>query len=250
MGARFELFGGPTATNVGRLSSGPAGWIITGNRSSGAAVWLSPDAAEFEILEGAPVLSSSPGLVTWASDAAGHNGEWIVVGGTVAAGRIDRDAAAWRSQDGSTWTGLPAGRFPGLRRDDTGGPAGRRARRRWSERLDVPGLASHGRWLAARRSVRVNRGTTRITGRPSHRCDRGRPWRRGWLLIAAVNNGSAHEALVQHRSRPDMATCDRAEDMPSGAEFGVAVTGVPGSGDAPDRILLAVDDGTGSSLPR
>jgi hypothetical protein len=101
--ARFELYGGPTATNVGRLSAGPKGFMITGNRASGAAVWNSVDAAKFEIVEGAPVLATSPERVTWAADAAGGPDGWTVVGGVIPTGRIDRDPAAWTSADGLTF---------------------------------------------------------------------------------------------------------------------------------------------------
>ena len=43
---------------MARLVAGPAGFLITGNRTSGAAVWTSPDASEFEIIEAAPGLAS------------------------------------------------------------------------------------------------------------------------------------------------------------------------------------------------
>ena len=103
MSARFELYGGPTAVNVARLVAGPAGWLITGNRSSGAAVWLSSDGRDFILREPTPGLASEPGLYTWGADAVAHRGEWTVVGGTITEGRIDRDAAAWTSTDGASW---------------------------------------------------------------------------------------------------------------------------------------------------
>ncbi len=110
--ASFELYGGPNATNVGRMSAavGPAdpGYLIVGNRTLGAAVWRSPDGAVFEIVEGAAGLSNSPGLATWASDAAFVTGAWWVVGGARAAGRVARSPGAWRSVDARTWTAVPA----------------------------------------------------------------------------------------------------------------------------------------------
>nr|MDT0659534.1 hypothetical protein [Micromonospora sp. DSM 115978] len=121
--ARFELYGGPTAVNVGRLVGGPAGWLIAGNRSSGAAAWVSPDAAEFELLEGVPELASDDRGVTWAFDAVGGwdsgsvgsgsvdsrlvGGGWLMVGGLLPPGRIDRDPLAWTSPDGRTWRRVP-----------------------------------------------------------------------------------------------------------------------------------------------
>jgi hypothetical protein len=111
--ASFELYGGPNATNVGRLKAGSAGFLIVGNRSAGAAVWRSPDGAAFELVEGAPGLASTPTVFTWAQDAAYHDGAWVVVGSTGTTARPGRDAAAWRSPDGLTWTAMPAESGPG-----------------------------------------------------------------------------------------------------------------------------------------
>ncbi|QOC91148.1 hypothetical protein ID554_24405 [Micromonospora craniellae] len=109
--ASFELYGGPKAVNVSRLAGGPDGWLIVGNRAGGAAAWVSPDAAEFAIVEGAPELASDGQGVTWAFDAVAGPSGWLAVGGLLAPGRIDRDPAAWTSSDGRTWqrTVLPGG---------------------------------------------------------------------------------------------------------------------------------------------
>src|SRR4029434_2591672 len=90
--------------NVARMVAGPTGWLIVGNRTPGAAVWLSPDAHKFEIVEGAPELASDPRGETWAFDGAAIADGWMVVGGLRPAHRIDRDPASWRSADGKTWT--------------------------------------------------------------------------------------------------------------------------------------------------
>lgn len=111
--ASFELYGGPHATNVGRMTAGPAGFLIVGNRSAGAAVWRSPDGAAFEIVEGAPGLASTSTVFTWAADAAYHDGAWVVVGSTGTTTRPGRDAAAWRSTDGLTWRAMPVQAAPG-----------------------------------------------------------------------------------------------------------------------------------------
>ncbi|HEY7222762.1 MAG TPA: hypothetical protein VH561_03990 [Micromonosporaceae bacterium] len=110
--APFESFGGADAVNVGRVSSGPPGFLISGNRRTGAAVWLSPDGGGFDIVEAAPVLSTGTGPVTWAQDAAWTDGAWVVVGAT-AASPLHRDAASWRSSDGRTWATLAAQNGPG-----------------------------------------------------------------------------------------------------------------------------------------
>ncbi|MFI5933477.1 hypothetical protein [Actinoplanes sp. NPDC051494] len=106
--APFELYGGPQAINVTRLHAGPAGWLITGNRMSGAAAWLSPDAATFAIKERAPGLASSAAGETWAFDGTPADDGWLIVGGWLPSGRIDRDVAGWRSVDGAVWTPVPA----------------------------------------------------------------------------------------------------------------------------------------------
>ncbi|GAB3940705.1 hypothetical protein GCM10027614_24810 [Micromonospora vulcania] len=40
--ASFETYGGPKAVNVSELAAGPSGWLIVGNRTAGAASWVSP----------------------------------------------------------------------------------------------------------------------------------------------------------------------------------------------------------------
>ena len=106
--APFELFGGPQAVNVARLDAGPPGWLISGNRMSGAAAWVSRDAAAFRIVERAPVLASDAAGETWSFDAVAAAGGWVMVGGELPAGRIDRDAVGWQSADGVSWRRLPA----------------------------------------------------------------------------------------------------------------------------------------------
>lgn len=106
--APFELFGGPQAVNVARLDAGPPGFLIAGNRMSGAAAWVSRDAASFDIVERAPGLASDPAGETWAFDGVAAAPGWLLVGGIVPAGRVDRDPLGWRSPDGRRWTRLPA----------------------------------------------------------------------------------------------------------------------------------------------
>ncbi|GAA2467300.1 hypothetical protein [Winogradskya humida] len=106
--APFELYGGPQAVNVSRLDAGPAGWLITGNRMSGAAAWTSADATRFDIHERAPGLASTAAGESWAFDGVPSGAGWLVVGGYLPTGRIDRDAAGWTSSDGKTWTAVSA----------------------------------------------------------------------------------------------------------------------------------------------
>ncbi len=101
--ASFELYGGPKAVNVSRLAAGPSGFLIAGNRASGAAVWSSRDAAQFEISEGAPGLASDSAGITWAADAVAVGDQWLVVGGVLPSGRVDRDAVGWSPSGGGAW---------------------------------------------------------------------------------------------------------------------------------------------------
>lgn len=102
--AAFTLYGGGDAVNVARMGAGPTGFMITGNRVTGAAVWTSADGAAFEIHENVKPLASDPGLDGAASDVAGTAGGWVVVGGGTQAGRGDRDPVVWTSADGAAWT--------------------------------------------------------------------------------------------------------------------------------------------------
>jgi hypothetical protein len=101
--ASFELYGGPKAVNVSRLTAGPAGFLIAGNRASGAAVWSSPDAAAFTIAEERPGLASDTAGITWAADAVAVDDGWLVVGGLLPKGRADRDPMGWSSSGDGAW---------------------------------------------------------------------------------------------------------------------------------------------------
>jgi len=102
--APFELFGGPHALSVNRIAGGPAGWLIAGDRSSGAATWTSPDALAFRIDENDPALASDTGRTTSALDAVPDGSGWIVVGRGELTGRVSPVPLAWESADGTHWT--------------------------------------------------------------------------------------------------------------------------------------------------
>ncbi|RKR87080.1 hypothetical protein BDK92_1352 [Micromonospora pisi] len=108
--AAFELYGGPAAVNVSRVAGGPDGWLIAGGRESGAAVWRSPDGADFQLVENAPRLASDVELRTSATDALAVADGWLVGGSGRAPGRPDHDPFVWWSPDGLTWDriSLPA----------------------------------------------------------------------------------------------------------------------------------------------
>ncbi|SNT66301.1 hypothetical protein SAMN05421812_13712 [Asanoa hainanensis] len=112
----FELYGGAKQVSVNRIASGPAGWLIAGNRAGGATVWTSPDATAFTIHEDLPALANSPDLTTFASDLTRLPAGWLVVGGGRPAGRIDRDPYVWTSADANVWNRVP---LPGTPDDET-----------------------------------------------------------------------------------------------------------------------------------
>ena len=133
--AGFELYGGPHSVSVGRITAGPPGWLISGNRMSGAAVWTSPDARGFRLHEARPKLASDATYDTLAVDAVWTGSEWTVVGSAQRTGRVPRVPMAWVSVDGRSWQrelvaygdeyadlhrALPDGRAAGLRGDAFG----------------------------------------------------------------------------------------------------------------------------------
>jgi hypothetical protein len=109
--APFELYGGPEAVSVRRIQAGPRGWLITGNRLSGGAVWVSGDGAGFRIVEHDPALASNRDDSTSALDLVADANGWTVVGRVQASSRSAPSAVAWTSPDGEHWTrqSVPAG---------------------------------------------------------------------------------------------------------------------------------------------
>jgi hypothetical protein len=104
--ASFELYGGVKAVRVNRLSGGPHGWLVAGTRTSGAAVWRSPDARTFRIEEGAPGLASSHRATTQGFDAAWYDGAWWVVGTSVDR-RGTEAATSWTPAGAGRWSARP-----------------------------------------------------------------------------------------------------------------------------------------------
>lgn len=102
--AAFELYGGNDAVGVSRLAGGAPGWLIAGNRVSGAAVWVSSDATSFELITGADNLAGGGGSTTAATDVISDGAGWVVAGGETRAGRTGRDPSVWTSPDGRRWS--------------------------------------------------------------------------------------------------------------------------------------------------
>jgi hypothetical protein len=242
--ARFELYGGPTATNVGRLSAGPKGWMITGNRASGAAVWNSADAAKFEIVEAAPVLSSSADRKTWAADAVGRADGWTVVGGAVTTGRIDRDPAVWTSTDGLTWQDVPVPAEPEY--DEL-------------TLVEAQGdtLVAVGQSGPTFRAWRFVDGTWLPSGRFGSTQGLAQGGRAGAVIatsltttpgsvVAAVTDGSAYQAFASADGGQTWRPLPLPMPAPAGTGTGIALAGVVDGGTP--RLLLALDDGAAGRL--
>lgn len=101
--AAFELYGGPRAVNVGRIAAGDPGWMIVGNRMSGAAVWKSEDATEFTLIDSDPQLASDDSTDTSGRDVVYAAGSWTVVGSGLVKGNVAQAPFAWISSNGESW---------------------------------------------------------------------------------------------------------------------------------------------------
>lgn len=228
--ARFELYGGPVAINVSRMAAGPKGWMITGNRYSGAAVWTSADSAKFEILEDAPELSSDDRGETWAADVVAVPDGWLVAGGIILSGRTDRDPMAWRSADGVSWqrTAAPGeAEYDEFQRaavsgDGTAYAVGLRGLKFGAWRLEGD------KWQArARFGASSGRGVLSVSGLTAT----------GEQLVASVSDGARYVLWLSPDGGASWRVVEAPAAMPSGASQAVSVFAADG------RLLLLADDG-------
>ena len=231
----FERFGGPEAVNVARMVGGPPGWLIVGNRVRGAAVWLSADATEFELVDGAPELASDARGRTWVFDAVATTQGWLAVGAVRHTGRTTPEPVAWTSGDGRTWRRLDV---------PVAGGSGELQRVATVDGVPVAVGLSDGRFGAWRAGgdgwARVGRfGTVTGPGLPSVRGVAVA----GDRLVVAVVDGSGHELWTS----TDHGGSWRRIVAPLGTaqldgDSGIAVA------TAGDRLLLAVDDAGGATM--
>ena len=228
--APFILFGGSTALNVARMDAGPAGFLISGNRMSGAAVWKSPDAVKFTILEAAPVLKSDAEGETWAFDSVGTADGWLLVGGLLKPGRTDRDPLGWRSADGSVWQRVPAaGATDGYEefqrvvlRDAVPVAVGLRGPSFGAWRLES------GQWQPAGSFGSL--GTSGLSGIRALSVSGGR-------LFCVTTDGSAHALWISDDAGTSWRTAGLPVAAPVAGESALAVAGGAG------RAVLVWDDG-------
>lgn len=105
--APFEQYGGPSAVNVGTVTSGDRGWLITGNRRTGPAAWIAASPRRFHLVERAPGLVGDGSDAPFARDAVWDGSGWTIVGGASGEDALDRAPAAWRSANGRDWVREP-----------------------------------------------------------------------------------------------------------------------------------------------
>jgi hypothetical protein len=108
--APYLLFGGTQSVAVAGLAGGPGGYLVTGTRTDGAAVWQSPDGASFRLYHGAPGLANTSRVRTQARAAIPSEDGWLVAGDlTDADGRLR--GVVWSGDREGPWTRteLPGG---------------------------------------------------------------------------------------------------------------------------------------------
>ncbi|MFG2055910.1 hypothetical protein ACGFI9_17970 [Micromonospora sp. NPDC048930] len=231
--AEFEVFGGQDAVNVGRIAGGPRGWLISGNRATGAAAWVSPDGTDFRLVSAVPGLAADVAGRPWAADGVAVPAGWLVVGSVLPSGRTGSDPAVWTSADGRSWRRavLSAGDgFEDLQRVV-----------RVGERTVAVGRRGDGlgAWLADGDGWRPGGGFGGAgTDRP------GRVWGLAarsdgaFAVVAGGATGAGWFSPDGGRWSPVVLPAG----VPAGADRSVAVAG---SGDS---VVLLVDDGSRASV--
>lgn len=236
--AEFELYGGPTAVNVSRVAGGPGGWLIAGARESGAAVWHSADAADFEIQERVPPLASDAAMTTTAADVcAAPGGGWLVGGSGRPAGRADRDPVVWASEDGVRWRRLV---LPATGDDEAvqrlvrapggvlalGVRGGGFAAWRWTGVTGLP--SSGGDWQETGRFGATGVGV--VAGIEAVAASRTG-------VVATTVGADGHRVWTADRSGERWSSLALPADVRVGGDTATSVTAVD------NRLLLTTDDG-------
>jgi hypothetical protein len=99
----LEQYGGNEGVNAARIVGGSLGWLIVGNRTNGASVWLSPDATRFDRYDNRPNLAGDSTVRTTAVDGVATGDGWLLVGGLLRSGQSGRDPVTWTSTNGRDW---------------------------------------------------------------------------------------------------------------------------------------------------
>jgi hypothetical protein len=103
----YTLFAGTDGVNIRGIAVSDRGWVLSGNRSSGAATWHSPDGHRYTIVEGDPQVASTDAHYTWAGGVVATPTGFLMVGALTPRAGANRDPAVWTSPDGATWTPVP-----------------------------------------------------------------------------------------------------------------------------------------------
>ncbi|MGC4112813.1 MAG: hypothetical protein QM747_20800 [Nocardioides sp.] len=106
--APFEQYAGQDGISVNGLAGSATGFLLSGTRVSGAAVWSSRTGARFTLHDQAPGLATTPAASTQANDAVPWAGSWTVVGDSVTSRLV---GTAWTGSGQGPWTPthLPGG---------------------------------------------------------------------------------------------------------------------------------------------
>jgi hypothetical protein len=228
--APFSLFGGDQAVSVERVAAGPDSWLIAGNRTAGAAVWVAEDERTFELVDEDPALVRDERVDTLAI-AQVHDGDgWTVVGSGHVDGRVDRVPMAWVSRDGRTWArqDVPTGEgFTDLERvarsdggllavglRDDGFGAWRRTDGRWSAAESFGRLDPEGQAFAGSSSLATS----------------------GDRALAAVSDGTSY-SLWGHLGDEDWLRVEVPVTPTAAGEHVLTVGATEGT------VLLVADDG-------
>ncbi|WCN79892.1 hypothetical protein [Micromonospora sp. LH3U1] len=226
--APFERYAGPRAVNVARLAAGPQGWLIAGSRIDGAAVWISPDAAGFALVEGAPELAGDERGRTAAYDAVAVPSGWLVVGALLPPGGTALVPLAWSSADGRSWrrAALPVvdGRGQAQRvavLGDVPVAVGSVRAGFGSWRLTTQGWRPAGGFGAAGTGVASAAGLVAV----------------GQGLVAVTRDGDRHGLWLSVDVGESWRAMTMPQPVPDSGDTAVAVTSTG------DRLLLVADDG-------
>jgi hypothetical protein len=232
--AAFETYGGEEAVNVGHVAGGPAGFLIAGNRTTGAAAWVSSDGTTFTLIQHASGLTGRPGETTVARDAvATADGRWVLVGSAGRTGSLQQNPAAWHSTDGRRWS---VADIPG----EPGANEMQRATRLGADLVAVgPRGDSFGAWRGDGTTWRpVGRFGT-ITGAIAHALA---VTAAGTRLVAATDTDDVYGLWLSADRGGTWRPVTLPVLSPYGADHALTVAG------RGDTVLLTADDGTRGTL--
>jgi hypothetical protein len=234
--AVYTLYGGPDGVNVSHIVGSGRGWIETGNRTTGAAAWLSQDAAAWKLVDHAPTLATDAQTRTWASDVVSTRDGWLIVGSATAAGSADGHPAVWPSFDGLTWT----------RVDLTGVPGYEEIQRAAANADEVVGVGVQASGFAAWRGKDTGQGWIQV-GSFGTNGGAGRGFVAGLAavgdrLLAAVSDGTTYALWRSTDAGGHWQEVVTPARMPANANANTTLISDS------SRILLIVDDGRTSVI--